>query len=226
MTIKNSPNTGRQILNGDTKRSSWFKWIVGSIIAIIGAGGGLVAVLQYLDAKGEAAERQYRLALVEWERFSPQSISHGVQKVEVRGGDRFNLETGRVTSNPAPTDKWDLLFGCWPNARESLRAADGVEWSDFGVVDFSALRYRDVRDARYGGLSHPTSGSRDLYYAHKSNVPGQGYAFAVKTSDNNIAKVQIVSYRSVDPNPEACRNVSLRYEVFPVVTDPPRPFRR
>ena len=211
---------------GETKQGTWFKWIVGSIIALIGAGGGLVSVLQYLDAKGEAAEQRYQHELVDWERFSPHSISHGVQKVEVRGGDRFNLETGRVTSNPDSTDTWDLMIGCWPQARESLRAADGVEWLDLGVIDFSALRYRDIRDAKYKSQRHPKTGYRDLYYAHRSNVPGKGYAFAIKTSDNNVAKVQIVSYVSVDPDPEVCRNVSLLYEVFPVVTDPPRPLRR
>jgi hypothetical protein len=213
-------------MSSETKRSAWFKWIVGAIIALIGAGGGLVAVLQYLDSKQAAAERQYQQALEEWERFSPQSISRGVQNVELRGGDRFNLETGRVTSAPGPGETWDLMFGCWPQGYESLRALDGVEWFDLGVVDFSAVRYRDIRDARYESRRQPTTGYRDLYYAHKSNVPGKGYAFVVKTTDNNVAKVQIVGYRSVDPNPEVCRDVSLRYEVFPIVHDPPRPRRR
>jgi hypothetical protein len=213
-------------MSTETKRSSWFKWIVGVIIALIGAGGGLVAILQYLDSKRAAAERQYQQALEEWERFSPQSISRGIQNVELRGLDRFNLETGRVTSAPGFGETWDLMFGCWPQGRESLRASDGVEWSDLGVVEFSAVRYREIRDARYESRLHPTTGYRDLYYAHKSNVPRKGYTFAVKTKDNNVAKVQIVDYKSVDPNPLVCRNVSLRYEVFPIVNDPPRPRRR
>jgi hypothetical protein len=195
------------------------------VIALIGAGGGLVAFLQYLDEKRVAEEREYRQALERWENFAPRSVSRGVQTIEVRGGDRFDLDTGLATSNPGPGSGWDLMFGCWPQASESLRASDKVEWADFGVVDSDDVGYREVRDADFDSRRHPQSGNPDLYMAHKSNVPGPGYAFAIRTSNNNVAKVQIVRYRSVDPNPDVCRNVTLRYEVFPIEPDPPRPRR-
>lgn len=209
----------------DEKRSAWFKWFVGSVIALIGAGGGLVAILNYVDARREQAETEFQQALTEWENFQPPS--NGVQRVRLRGLDRFDLETGRVTSNPnASAVDWDLLFGCWPGAQESLRASDGVQWADLGVVDFEALRYREIRDAAFQSARHGVTGHPDLYYDHKSNAPGEKYTFAVKTPDDNVAKVQILGYENVSPDPEACRNVSLQYEVFPIVPDPPRPRRR
>lgn len=213
-------------MNDETKRGSWFKWIIGSIIALIGAGGGLVAFLQYLDDRQETKNRQYQQALTAWENFSPQSLSRGIQKITLRGLDRFDLETGRVTSNPESNLKWDIMFGCWPNARESLRASDGVKWFNIGVVKLSDVGYRDIRDASFSNPRHPQSGNRDFYYSHISNVPGPEYAYAVKTSDNNVAKVQIVSYRSTSNDPNVCRDVTLRYEIFPIVQDPPRPRRK
>lgn len=208
-----------------TKQSSWFRWVVGSIIALIAAGGGLVALLKYLDQKYTEQGEWYKQALKEWENFAPESISRGTQTVTLRGLDRFDLETGRVTSNPGLDNSWDLLFGCWPQAYESLRAGDGVAWSDLGVVDFNGIRYRDIRDASFRTNRNETTGYPDLYYAHKSNVPGSNYTYAIKTPLDHVAKVQIVRYESVDPNPNVCRNVVLCYEVFPIVPDPPKPER-
>ncbi|MDY6994085.1 MAG: hypothetical protein SVR94_15985 [Pseudomonadota bacterium] len=213
-------------MNDENNYGSWFKWAVGSIIALIAAGGGLVAILNYYDNKRAEDNLRYQQALEEWNNFSPESITGGVQEVKLRGADRFDLETGRFTSNPEPGFRWDLQFVCGTNAREAMRVpGDNVAWHEFGVLNFESIKYRELRDANYISRRHNVTNYYDLYYAHKSNVPQDGYTFAVKTTDDNVALVQIAGYESIDPNPEVCRNVELKYDVYPIVDDPPKPSR-
>ena len=209
--------------NGHKKSVSWFRWIVGVIVSVLAAGGGIVAILQYQDSRAAEAQARYQREIEIWRNFSPKSLSIGVQRVEFRPLDRFDLESGHVTG--VPERQWDLLFGCWPQGRESLRASVGVSWSDRGVANFEKVRYREIRDARFVAPKHQRTGYLDLYYAHRSNTPRDGYIFFIKTTEGNVAKIQITGYRVVDPNPKVCRNVKLQYEVFPVVGDPPKPRR-
>jgi hypothetical protein len=150
--------------------------------------------------------------------FSPAPITSN--ETTLRGLDRIDLETGLVSAAPAADRPWDLLFGCWPESRESLRALDGVSWFEKGVANFDAIPYRDLRDANYAAPTNPETGYPDLYFAHMSNVPGKGYTFYIKTPEGNVAKLQITGYELVDNNPAVCRNMSIRYEVFPVVSGP------
>ncbi|MDH3691237.1 MAG: hypothetical protein OEU36_17475 [Gammaproteobacteria bacterium] len=213
-------------MSEEKKGQSWFRWALGSLIAVVGAGTGLVAVLSYYDSKQAEAEREFQERLAEWQVFEPDSLSRQAQTVELSGLDRLDLETGRATGVPKSGLKWDLLFVCGPQGNEAIRAASGVQWHHLGKVSFSDVTYRDIRDAEFQSNRNPETGYNDMFYAHRGNVPGEGYAFAIKTSDNNVAKVQIMEYRSLQGNPQACRYVTLRYEVFPIVVDPPRPQRR
>jgi hypothetical protein len=203
--------------------SGWFKWLVGIVIALLAAGGGIVALLNYFEGQEQQKRQQYQVELERWNTFSPSSISKGPQDATLRGLDRIDLETGLVSSNPSSNRQWDLLFGCWPESYESLRALDGVTWFEKGVADFQAIMYREIRDAGYEVRRNATTGYNDLYYAHMSNVPGEDYIFYIRTPEGNVAKLQIIGYELVDNNPLVCRNMKIRYDVFPVVSDPPRP---
>ena len=203
--------------------AGWFKWLVGVVIALLAAGGGIVALLNYIEGQEQQKRQQYQIELEQWDNFSPSSISKGPQDTTIRGLDRIDLETGLVSSNPSPDRQWDLLFGCWPESYESLRALDGVSCFEKGVADFQAIRYREIRDAGYTVRRNATTGYNDLYYAHVSNVPGEGYIFYIRTPEGNVAKLQIIGYELVGNNPLVCRNMKIRYDVFPVVSDPPRP---
>jgi len=206
--------------------ASWFKWLVGIVIACLGAGGGIVALLNYFESQNQQKQQQYQVELDRWNNFSPTSISGGVQAATLNGLVSIDFETGSTSTSPS-SDKqkhWDLLFGCWPKSYESLRALDGVSWSEVGVIDFDSIRYREIRDATYFASQNPSTGYNDLYYQHMSNVPREGFVFYIKTYEGNVAKFQIVSYVLIDNNPLICRDMNIRYEVFPVVSDPPRPY--
>ena len=163
--------------DSNKKHISWFRWIVGIIVSILAAGGGIVALLEYQDSRSKEAEALYQRKLEIWSNFSPNSLSGGVQNVELRPLDRFDLETGHATG--VPEMQWDLLFGCWPQGRESLRAARGVSWSDRGVANLNKVGYREIRDANFISPKNSITGYPDFYFAHKSNVPREGYIFFI-----------------------------------------------
>ena len=210
----------------DSKKASWLKWSVGAVIALIGAAGGAVAVLEYLDAKRAAAETRYQQAIAGWEAFTPALISQQEQ-VEVLWGWDIDLDVGLVAMSLSGSN-WDLQSELELIHREEagkkravgtkwegLRANTNVQWAHLGVVEFSAVAYRDIRDATFqtGGW---------LYRSHPTAAPGPGYIFAIKTSDGNLAKLQIVRY---EPHNSYSRRMFVRYEVYPIVPDPPRPRR-
>jgi hypothetical protein len=169
----------------------------------------------------EATVQAYETAL---ENFSPPSLSGGVQNVTIRPGGAIDFETGRISTalSDDPDRQWDLLFIC--NQRiEALRALDGVTWVDRGITNLDALKYRSIRDANYFSKEYPNTGYTDLYHEHISNVPGENYVFLIKSPEGNIAKLQIMGYVIYDNNLDICRDMQVRYEVFPIVEDPPTP---
>lgn len=217
-------------MNADTKRISWIKWIVGSIIAMIGAGGGGVAVWQYLDAKQAAAAREYGRALAEWEAFSPRPIGKN-DKVELLWGWHMDLDTGLVAMSLIGP-KWDLRSDleitrskdgrkATGTKSEGLEANENVKWANIGVIDFDSVGYRDIRDAEFQS-QRAGRGDKFIYRSHPTAAPGPGHIFAIKTSDGNVAKLQIVGYA---PHSSYSRKMFVRYEVYPVVADLPRPRR-
>lgn len=81
-------NKGFQMTEKSTQ-SGWIKWTVGAVITLMGAGGGLVAVLQYLDDRRATAWREYQEAFAEWEAYSPESIAGGPQEVGTEKDNHF-----------------------------------------------------------------------------------------------------------------------------------------
>ena len=213
-------------MNTDTTKANWTKWIVGTVIALIGAASGAVAVLEHLDAKRAAAESSYQQAIARWNAFTPRPIGQS-ERAEMLFGWYLDLDVGLVAMSLTGSS-WDLRSDLDLIVREDggkkravgtkwegLRANDNVQWAHLGVTDFSSVGYRDIRDATFqtGGW---------LYQSHPTAAPGPGYIFAIKTSDGNLAKLQIVGY---EPHNSYSRKMFLRYEVYPVVADPPRPRR-
>lgn len=213
-------------MGSDSTSRSWFKWVIGTLIALIGAAGGLVALLEYLDAKDFEKQQKYLLQLKEWEEFSPQSISHGDHDVEMMGGWYIDLDKGQVSMSMIGSS-WDLQFKVDLSNNEGFRANDDVEWSPLGVVDFSSIDYREIRDAKYVvprqlDTRPKRKDDKYLYLSHVTSAPVPGYAFTLRTSAKNVALVQIHEYRL---HPSGSRNVVLRYKVFPDVAGPSRPRR-
>ena len=204
-------------------RGSRVKWAVGTMVGLVGAGGGIVALLQYADSTSAAAESEYQEALEEWRSFAPASISGTPNEVELLGGWFVDLDLGR-SSMSATGRAWDLRFTV---DREhvwiGILANAEVEWSDLGTVDFATIPYRDLRDAEFTDV-RAGRGDKYLYYSHITAAVGPGYTFAVRTPADHVGKVQIVNYvLGANSRP---RGVRLRYEFFPIASDPPRPRRR
>ncbi len=213
MTPGNSNSTGW---------ASWVKWLVGAIIAVLAAGTGIVALLNYADNKKQEIQQQYQTDLEVWLNYSPPSLG-GEQTTLLRGLDRIDFESGKKSSNPQSDREWDLLFVCGPNRFEGLRALGDSYWHEKGVADFQQTGYRELRDANYNKVKNPNTGNFDFYYAHMSNVPSINHIFFIKTTEGNIVKLQILDYELYDNNPDVCRNMKIKYEVFPRVSDPPKP---
>ncbi len=214
-------------MNTISKIPSWVKWSVGTVIALIGAAGGAVAVFEYLDAKQAAAEKSYERAIAEWQAFTPPSIGQN-ERVEMLWGWEINLDKGLIAKSLTGR-RWDLrsefeIINREDGGRkravgtrwEGIQANDNVQWAHIGVTDFDLVGYREIRDAKF------QSGER-VYRSHPTAAPGPGYIFAIKTSDGNVAKLQIVDY---EPHNSYSRKMILRYVVYPLVPDPPRPRRK
>lgn len=211
--------------SGDSKGcAGWFKWLVGILIALLGAGGGIVALLNYFEAQDQQKWQQYYSEVEAWKNFSPSSLTGTAQDATLRGLDSIDFESGLISSNPPDGRQMDLLFGCWPDSYESLRATDGTSWVEVGTRDFQSIQYRELRDSEYVSFQNPSTGYNDLYFAHMSNVPGENFVYFIRTGEGNVVKFQILGYELIDNNPLVCRNMYIRYEVFPVVSDPPRPY--
>ncbi|MEH6537757.1 MAG: hypothetical protein V7719_15255 [Psychroserpens sp.] len=208
-------------MSNNKKKGSRLNWFIGIFISILAAGGGIVALLEYNDSVKTKENKNHQKQLTDWENFSPESLSLGVQNVTLLGSAPFDLESGHTTTGFS-NKTTDIFFGCWPQGNESLRASKGVSWSDQGVINFENIKYRKIRDAKFVSKKHKKSKNFDLYYDHKSNVPRKGHVFFIKTVEGNVAKIQIIDYIS-DANPQVCRSMKLKYEVFPVVKDPPKP---
>lgn len=220
MSDKNTKNKG-----------STLKWLIGILISLVAAGGGIVKLLEYRDSQqdqeieiGKQKEAADQEKIFEWENFSPASLANGTQIVELRGGSYLNLENGHI-SDMHELQKSDLLFskGGGVYGHEYLRALNKAAWSDIGVVNFEDIKYREIRDARYSSPKNNKSGYPDLFYAYGSGVPRVGYVFFIKTIEGNVAKIRIQDYKSFNNNPAVVRNIVFKYEVFPIVNDPPRP---
>ena len=211
-------------INTDNKKKgSRLNWFIGIFISILAAGGGIVALLEYNDSIIKKDNKDFEKEMVAWENFSPESLSLGVQSDIILASAPYDLEKGSMITGFSNKTS-DFSFGCWPQGNESLRAFKGVSWSNQGVMNFENIKYRKIRDATFSSPNHQKSGNLDLFFAHKSSVPRKGHVFFIKTVEGNIAKVQIIDYIS-GGNPQVCRSIKIKYEVFPIVKDPPKPKR-
>lgn len=209
-------------MNSNLKIPSWIKWSVGVVIGLIGAAGGAVAVFEYLDAKQANKEKIYEREMAEWKTFAPPPIGQN-ERVEMMLGWYLDLDKGLIAMSLIGK-KWDLKTESdliihdnravgtkW----EGMRVNSNVQWTHIGVADYDLIGYREIRDAKF------QSGNW-VYQSHPTAAPGPGYIFAIKTSEGNVAKLQILDYK---PHNSYSRKIFLRYVVYPVVADPPRPRR-
>ena len=206
------------------KKGNRLNWFIGIIVSILAAGGGLVALLEYNDSVIKEENEVFQRKMVDWKNFSPHSISHGVQDAEILGGWYIDIDKGQVGMSMIGSS-WDLQFNIDQRSFEGLRANEGVEWSPLGVVDLSSISYREIRDAKYLEPRHLDSRPKKkddkyLYLSHITSTPVSGYAFTLKTSAKNIALIQIHEYIKLQ---NGSRKLVLRYEVFPIESDPPKP---
>lgn len=211
-----------QDLNNNKKRSR-LNWVIGVFISILGAGGGIIAFLEYNDSLVNKNNKDYEKEMVAWENFSPESLSLGVQSHNMVTNAPFDLEKGSITTGVANRAS-DIVFRCWPQSNESLKVIKGVLWSDPGVMDFDKIKYKTIRDAKFVSAKHPENRPNVLFSGHRINSLSIGHVFFIKTIDGNVAKIQIIGYLT-HANPRACREIKIKYEVFPVVKDPPKPKR-
>lgn len=198
------------------------KWAVGSIIAVVAAGGGLVFLMQYCDAKREARDQAYQQEMEQWSSFQPSPLSGGVVETIIPGGHFIDLDTGDITSSTVGY-AWDLQFNTDKGPSwVGLRADKSAEWADLGNVNIEKLKYRDVRDTDF---ISKREGENDmfLFLAHVTSAPDPGTTYAIKTSEDNIAEVQIVQYIRKD---NGYYNLQVRYIVYPYAPDPPKPERK
>lgn len=167
---------------------------------------------------------EYQKKLVSWAQFSPQSRSLRPMGITLRPLDRINLEDGWASGVKQPGVLYDLVYVTGSGGIEILRAENGVYWHLRGVAHFESIIYREIRDAQYYAPKNQRTGYPDLFYSHRSNVPPVNTVFFVRTKENNVAKVQILNYiNEYYGNQVVSRNIRIKFEVFPIVSDPPKP---
>lgn len=167
------------------------------------------------DEEKKAKRKEFEKQHKEWNNFSPGSLSGTPQIIILPFGTHFDLEKGIIDGS-----NWDLDYRCWQppgetNQHEYMIARQTVQWHAVGVVDFNSIQYKRMRDADYNSTTQ-------IFKVHGFDMPGKGFVYFIKTKEGNIAKIQILQYlreREHDP----CRVLKFRYEVFPIVNDPPKP---
>lgn len=156
-----------------------------------------------------------------WKNFSPRSLVGNARKIKLLGGNYFDLDN-KGQSN-SPKSNMDLYFGKSPDRNDYLLAFRGVTWSNQGVVNFNKIKYKEIRDARYSSTRNPITNKTTLFYGYGNSLPRTGTVFFIKTNSGNVAKLKIIKYQSVSNNTLVARNLIFEYEVFPVVSHPPKP---
>ncbi|MCU0301531.1 MAG: carbohydrate-binding protein [Candidatus Nanopelagicales bacterium] len=73
---------------GDSSSGGWFKWLVGVVIAVLAAGTGIVALLDYFDGSDDAVEEASVLSPLRIQGENYTESSDGVQTL-TEGGVRF-----------------------------------------------------------------------------------------------------------------------------------------
>jgi len=221
---------------GDKTTNVSFKWnkkVVILIITLIGILLGGVGFMKFKEHKGKQVDleqkrfaekmKKYKKDLAEWESFSPKTISEN--SLDIKGGYAFDMETGNKTNHTRESKSLDLLFFCAPGGIEILRALNGTLWKEIGMQKFNNISYKAIYESNFGSRKHK-SGYTDLFNTHKSNVPGEGFIYLIRTADGNIGKLQIQDYRFADENnknPEICWETKIQYQIFPRVNYPPKP---
>ena len=158
-----------------------------------------------------------------WNNYSPESLSIGAQTKVLEGAYFFDLDKGDPAVNR--NKQHDIYWGAGADFTEYLRAENGITWFDRGVVNFDKIKYRQIQDAKYSSPRHVKSNNLDLFNARRNVAPSNGHAFFVKTTKGNVAKIQITGFFSPHNNIQLPRSIGIKYEVFPVVKDPPKPKR-
>ncbi|WP_319405519.1 hypothetical protein [uncultured Desulfosarcina sp.] len=167
---------------------------------------------------------EYSRNLENWVRFSPVSKSIKPMEILLRPLDRLNLEDGWASGVKNPGVYYDLVYVTGPGGYEILRAENGVSWYLKGLANFESILYREIRDAPYFSQIHNKTGYPDLFYSHMSNAPPVGTVYFVKTRENNVTKIQILGYINEYYGSQViARNMKLKIETFPIVSDPPKP---
>jgi len=220
-------------MKSEEKHIFWAKWLIGTVIAIIGAGGGIVAILKYVSDKEHMAEHEYRNAIEAWEKFSPISLSLSPQQIDIVAGECVDLNLGRTESVDPFDSKLDLCFQWWQfKDFYALSTQANIGVAELGVVNFLEIRYRTLEEAPFVLLEKYQNYVPHLFgWSPKSERPPPGFVYVLKLPTNHIAKVQIVEYgekmkHGKLPNSSMLYPyVRILYEVFPIVAIPPEPKR-
>lgn len=205
----------------------WAKWLIGIVIAIIGAAGGIVAILKYVDDKTQIAEQKYINAIEEWKEFSPTSVSLRPQQIDIKAGECIDLNLGRIVNQI--DGKRDLCFNWWrDNEMYALSTQDNIEVAELGIVNFPEIRYQTLKEAPFVLAKKYKNSLPILFRSNRSERPNTGFVYVLKLPTHHIAKVQIVEYimKPLENAPSIqWPYVRIRYETFPIVAIPRKPKR-
>ena len=162
------------------------------VIAIIGAAGGIVAILKYVDDKTQIAEQKYINAIEEWKEFSPTSVSLRPQQIDIKAGECIDLNLGRIVNQI--DGKRDLCFNWWrDNEMYALSTQDNIEVAELGIVNFPEIRYQTLKEAPFVLAKKYKNSLPILFRSNRSERPNTGFVYVLKLPTHHIAKVQIVS---------------------------------
>lgn len=105
----------------------------------------------------------------------------------LQGTFSFNFDNGTQNSAGSPPSEWDVFWQQHTATERSMTARNGAQFAYLGNVNFNGISFADL--AAYYYTSDPISANDD-----SSNLLTNGAVFAVRTSEGNYAKVQVISY--------------------------------
>lgn len=146
--------------------------------------------------------------------FSLYNLASAATEVTLSPSAPFDLDTGAQFSTQAPNLKYDLVFGCG-SGNEYLRALNGATWASSMTNNF-ALGLDTMKQATYAAPRNDFSGYPDLFHnARAQSAEQTGKVYYIQTPEGNLAKIRILRFKAMDPNPQVCRTLILEYELYP-----------
>lgn len=105
----------------------------------------------------------------------------------LQGTHRFNFDDGTQSSAGDSPGEWDVFWQQQTATQRRMVSRNGAQFAYLGNINYNGISFADL--AAYHYTSNPITANDD-----SSNLLTDGAVFAVRTSEGNYTKVQVINY--------------------------------